>query len=124
MPTDAKDAAIGGAEAGAVGGAFGGAFRAYGAVRGLRPAAGSVRATAHGYQRLLERGWTLAEYNAMKAGGRVLTQVDGAKVYILEVAVGKFNVIVENPQTGKVITSFRHLSKKSLEGLARNYGWH
>lgn len=112
MAEDAKEAAIGGAASGAVGGAMGGALRAYGAVRGLGSAAGSVRATAHGYQRLLERGWTLAEYNAMKAGGRILTQADGAKVYILELAPGKFNVLIENETTGKVITAFRHITKK------------
>ncbi|ASV73590.1 Flagellar hook-length control protein FliK [Thermogutta terrifontis] len=124
VASDAKDAAIGGAKAGAIGGALGGAGRAYGTVRGLRSAAGAVRATAHGYQRLLERSWTLAEYNAVKAGGRMLTQADGATVYILEVAPGKFNVLIENPATGKVISAFKHISKKSLDGLARNYGWH
>src|SRR5579885_531817 len=50
------------------------------------------------------------------------TQADGAEVFVRNVA-GKFDVVIRNPTTGKIITVFKNLSQKSLDKLARNYGW-
>jgi hypothetical protein len=49
-----------------------------------------------------------------------MTQADGATVNILEEG-GKFNVVVSGDRG--VITTFQNLSQKSLDRLARNYGW-
>jgi len=87
---------------------------------------GVVEATEHGAGRLAGRGaeaaWTRAEVEATRAGIRTV-QRDGAEVFIKEVKPGRYNVIVQNEATGKVITTFRQLSMKSMQRLARNYGW-
>jgi len=51
----------------------------------------------------------------------MMTQADGATVRILETAPGRFGVVVEG-QRG-IITTFENISQKSLDRLAKNYGW-
>lgn len=51
------------------------------------------------------------------------TQADGAEVFVRNVG-GKFDVVVQNPTTGKVITVFKNLSQNALNRLSNNYGWH
>ena len=58
---------------------------------------------------------------AVRQGGRVMTQADGATVRILQNEAGRFNVVVEGERG--IITTFENLSQKSLDRLARNYGW-
>jgi hypothetical protein len=50
-----------------------------------------------------------------------MTQADGAKVHILEVEPGRFNVVVWGERG--LITTFERLSQKSLGRLGKNYGW-
>jgi RHS repeat-associated protein len=87
---------------------------------------GVVDATIHGATRLAGRGgadgpWTATEIALTKTGMQT-TQRGGGQVFIKEVAPGRFNVIVET-QTGRVITAMRTISFKSVQRLARNYGW-
>jgi len=87
----------------------------------------SLKATAHGAERIAgaaaTRGGVLSEGGvaAVREGGRVLTQADGATVRILQNASGRFNVVVEGERG--IITTFENLSQKSLDRLGRNYGW-
>jgi hypothetical protein len=87
---------------------------------------GTVRTTAHGAERIAgaaaTRGGVLSleEIAAVREGGRVLTQAGGGTVRILEQG-GRFNVVVEGERG--IITTFRNLSQKSLDRLAKNYGW-
>ena len=86
-----------------------------------------VATTSHGATRIAGAGATrggvlsASGIAAVRAGGRVMTQADGATVSILQNAAGRFNVVVEG-QRG-IITTFENLSQGSLARLARNYGW-
>jgi hypothetical protein len=87
----------------------------------------TLETTAHGAERIAgaaaTRGGILgeAEIQAVRQGGRLMTQADGATVRILENTPGRFNVVVEG-QRG-IITTFQNLSQNSLDRLGRNYGW-
>lgn len=50
-----------------------------------------------------------------------MTQADGAKVHILEVEPGRFDVVVWGERG--LITTFERLSQESLDRLGKNYGW-
>ena len=76
--------------------------------------------TKHGAERLTQRGFTASEIAATR-GGRVLTQADGARVYVAEVAAGKFNIVVEG-ENG-VITVLKTVSSKAVDRLSKKYGW-
>jgi hypothetical protein len=54
--------------------------------------------------------------------GEVLTQTDGATVYLKEVSSGRFNVIVEG-QRG-VVTALKNIPQGAVNRLAQNYGWY
>ena len=90
-------------------------------------AKGTLQTTAHGAERIAgaaaTRGGVLSEAGvaAVRQGGRVMTQADGATVKILQNETGRFNVVVEG-QRG-IITTFENLSQKSLDRLGKNYGW-
>jgi len=87
---------------------------------------GADRMTAHGAERIAGAGATrggvlsLEEIAAVREHGRVMTQAGGGTVRIFEQG-GRFNVVVEGERG--IITTFRNLSQKSLDGLAKNYGW-
>jgi RHS repeat-associated protein len=87
----------------------------------------TLSTTAHGATRiagpLATRGGVLSadQIAAVQASGRVMTQTDGAIVRILQNANGRFNVVIEGERG--LITSFENLSQKSLDKLAKNYGW-
>jgi len=87
----------------------------------------ALQTTAHGAQRVAgaaaTRGGVLSETGiaAVRQGGRVMTQADGATVRILQNEAGRFNVVVEGERG--IITTFENLSQKSLDRLGRNYGW-
>ena len=93
----------------------------------LLAARGGVRTTAHGAERIAgqgaTRGGVLSEagIDAVRQGGRVMTQADGATVRILQNEAGRFNVVVEGERG--IITTFENLSQKSLDRLGKNYGW-
>jgi hypothetical protein len=70
--------------------------------------------------RLAGRAFTQAEV-ALTRTGTQMVQRDGAKVFLKEVAPGKYNVIVEG-QRG-VVTALKNISWKSVTRLAQNYGW-
>ncbi|MBU1109711.1 MAG: hypothetical protein KKB51_23725, partial [Candidatus Riflebacteria bacterium] len=94
----------------------------------LAPKPISIETTAHGASRLAgsaaTRGGVLTEsgVKAVRQAGQKLTQADGAIVRILQNEAGRFNIVIDN-KSGKLITTFANLSQKSLERLARNYGW-
>jgi len=77
--------------------------------------------TKHGAKRMVERGFSDRDYRSTKKDGTVKTQSDGAKVYINEVGPGRFDVLVEGQ--GGPVTVFKGLSQKSVDRLAKNYGW-
>jgi len=81
----------------------------------------SIKATQHGAERLSERGFSILDYEITKSTDTIMTQSDGATVFIKEISPGRFNVIVEG-QNG-VITALKNISQKSLERLSKNYGW-
>jgi len=69
------------------------------------------------------RGGVLSEAGvaAVRQGGRVVTQADGATVRILQNEAGRFNVVVEGERG--IITTFENLSQKAPDRLGENYGW-
>jgi hypothetical protein len=87
----------------------------------------TLQTTVHGAERIAgaaaTRGGVLSEAGvaAVKQGGRVMTQADGATVRILQNEAGKFNVVVEGEKG--IITTFENLSQKSVDRLGKNYGW-
>ena len=119
-------AAIGGAIAGATAGlAAGPEAAAAFLTRGTATAIGAgpaVAATAHGAQRMADRSRLGAEgvRDAVANATRQLVQSDGANVFVRQVN-GRFNVVVQGERG--VITTFKNLSEKSLDRLAKNYGW-
>jgi RHS repeat-associated protein len=76
--------------------------------------------TTHGSGRLGERNFTPEEVAETKTG-RIMTQADGAKVYVKEIRPGRFNVIVEGERG--IITGMKNLDQRAIANLARNYGW-
>jgi RHS repeat-associated protein len=80
-----------------------------------------LEATAHGAEQLAERGFSGSDI-ALTKSGEVLTQSDGATVYVKEIASGRFNVIVEG-QRG-VVTALKNIPQGAVNRLAQNYGWH
>jgi len=101
-------------------GATGGAVAYY---SGATPGSGLTTLglrSGHGAYRLALRGFTEADIGLTKTG-HVLEQADGAKVFIKEIAPGKFNVLVEGKHG--VVSALKNISQKSLERLSRNYGW-
>lgn len=61
--------------------------------------------------------------NATRLAGRSFTQADGATVFLKEVTPGRFNAVVQNQTTGKVITTMSNWSQKSINRIGKNYGW-
>jgi hypothetical protein len=81
-----------------------------------------VRTTEHGAVRLIERGFTPEEISDIKLSpDKIMSQADGASVFIKSISDGKYSVIVEG-ENG-VVTALRNISEKSLNRLANNYGW-
>lgn len=77
--------------------------------------------TAHGNQRLRERGFSNQDILDTKSTNNIKMQSDGAKVYIKEISSGKFNVIVEGERG--IITALKNIGQKALDRLIRNYKW-
>lgn len=87
----------------------------------------ALQTTAHGAQRLAgqaaTRGGVLSaqEARAVMQTGRAMTRADGAAVRIVTNEAGRSSVVVSGERG--VITPFRNLSEKSVERLAKRYGW-
>ena len=82
-----------------------------------------IDTTQHGIQRLVERGFTPKDvHEVMRLTSFRKIQQDSAVVYIKQLK-NKFNVIVLNEKTKKVVTAIKNIDKKSLDDLGRNYGW-
>ena len=78
--------------------------------------------TAHGTERIEERGITEADKARIKTG-TLMTQADGASVYIKGVGRGKFDYMVVNEQ-GQIVTAYKGVTGERLKELAGKYGWH
>lgn len=77
-------------------------------------AAGSVEA----------RGITPDEIEQAKAEGVRFTQRDGALVYLVETELGRYFFVVENVESGVVITvSDRRLPAREIERFKVRYEW-
>lgn len=88
----------------------------------------SVETTTHGAERIAgaaaTRGGVLSAEGVQvtRASGKVLTQSDGATVYLHEVSPGRFNAVVQN-ESGKIITTMENWSKNSINRIGKKYGW-
>lgn len=91
-------------------------------------AADAIQTTAHGAERIAgaaaTRGGVLTAngIRATKTMGKAFSQSDGATVYLHEISSGRFNAVVLNAD-GKVITTMSNWSQKSINRIAKNYGW-
>ncbi len=79
-----------------------------------------VAATTHGSLRLSQAGFT-DDLVAQTKSAIQTTQRDGAIVYIRQVSPGRFDFIVEGERG--VITAHRGWTQKSVDRLAKNFGW-
>ena len=66
---------------------------------------------------------TASPEQVVASATRTYTQADGARVFVQQVG-SRFNVVVRNEVTGKIITNLKTISQRALDNLARNYGWH
>ena len=87
----------------------------------------AIQSTAHGVQRIAgttaTRGGVLSvnEVRVTKSVGKAFTQADGAIVYLHEITPGRFNAVVEGRKG--IITTMGNWSQKSINRIAKNYGW-
>ena len=89
-------------------------------INDARKAATVAKNTLHGAQRLKQAGFT-DDLIQLTKGGRNFKQADGANVFLRESSPGRFDFIVESERG--VVTAHRNWSQKSIERIARNYGW-
>jgi hypothetical protein len=88
----------------------------------------SIETTLHGAERIAgpaaTRGGVLTEpaIALVRQVGIVMQQGDGAIVRILPRGA-RFDVVIENQTTNRVITTFEGISRRALGRLARRYGW-
>ena len=81
-----------------------------------------IKTTDHGAKQLISRGFNPSEISDVRLSpNKVMTQTDGAKVYIKNIGEGKFNVIVES-ENGAV-TALKNIGQNSIDRLSKNYGW-
>jgi hypothetical protein len=92
-----------------------------------RGAGAEIQTTVHGAERIAgasaTRGGvlTIEEIKQTKAMGRELAQADGAKIFLFEVAPGRFNAVVQGEKG--LITTMANWSQKSISRIAQNHGW-
>lgn len=93
-----------------------------GAAAAAEGAAGEIATTAHGAARMADasRLGVEAVKDVMANATRTGVQRGGARVFVQQVE-GRFNVVVQGERG--VITNLKSISQKSLDRLARNYGW-
>jgi hypothetical protein len=91
--------------------------------------AATLRTTVHGAARIAgaaaTRGGILSRFEVAvtRTFGQRMVQADGASVSVLKTAGGRFNVVVRNNETGRVVTTLKGISQKSFDRLARRYGY-
>jgi hypothetical protein len=74
----------------------------------------------HGDERIAQYKMSPEEIAQAKTG-KMMTQADGAKVFVKDIGNGKSNVVVEGSRG--IITVFKNLDARALANLAQNYGW-
>jgi len=90
---------------------------------------GGLKLTAHGAERIAgasaTRGGVLSVegIKTTKSLGQTFTQADGANVFLHEVTPGRFNAVIQNQNTGRIITTMENWSLKSIKKIGKNYGW-
>lgn len=85
----------------------------------------STETTIHGAERMADASRLAARQTVLTrvlATGKYI-QSDGATVFVRE-AGGYYDVVIQNPTTGRIITNLKHLDARALANLARNFGWH
>ncbi len=103
---------------------LGGSLAVQGAVVTARIGSAAVPATIHGAQRMadpsrLDGGGVRA---AISGATHRLVQSDGAQVFI-QAAGERYNVVVRNAETGRIVTNLKTIRFNSLSKLAEIYGW-
>lgn len=61
--------------------------------------------------------------NLVKTPDFLKVQLDGAKVFIKQVGHNKYNLMIFNEETKKVITALRKTTLGDLQKLGSNHGW-
>jgi hypothetical protein len=91
-------------------------------------AGGTISTTAHGAERLAgpmaTRGGVLAadEVALVQRSGICMRANNGTFVRLLPQTNGKFSAVVTNVE-GKIVTTMKDWSAKSIDRIAKNYGW-
>jgi hypothetical protein len=49
--------------------------------------------------------------------------IDGSKAFIKKIGENRYNVIVINQKTKKVVSALRQIDLKAINNLGKNYGW-
>ena len=86
------------------------------------------RTTAHGAQRIAgsaaTRGGVLAvdEITNVEKAGTLFKANNGATVRLMQQPNGRFSAVVRN-SNGQVVTTIKNWSQRSIDRIARNYGW-
>ncbi len=66
---------------------------------------------------------TAEQVLATRAGGAVYQSAEnGTVLHVMEIAAGRFNVVVDNA-AGKLVTTYNNIPYKELVRSACNYGW-
>lgn len=76
--------------------------------------------TAHGAERLAQRGFTPEDVARVRDGQRY-TQRDGATASVRETAERRYDVIVQGERG--IVTALRNIRRSAVDRLARNCGW-
>jgi hypothetical protein len=82
-----------------------------------------VERTRHGDERLREQGFDDGDVARIRETGRTYVQRDGATAYVApsETRAERFDLLIEGRDG--IVTAHRDLRQKSIDRLARNYGW-
>lgn len=65
---------------------------------------------------------SIKEIETTKKNGKIISQSDGATVFLHEINPRRFNAVIQN-SNGKIITTMSNWSQKSINRIAKNYGW-
>jgi len=83
-----------------------------------------IKATKHGIQRLIERGFNSDEVQSlMNFPDIIKIQRDGSQAFIKQIGTNKYNFIVYNKEKETVVTALKNINKQDLINLGKNYGW-
>ncbi len=83
-----------------------------------------IDVTEHGLERLIERDFEMEEILALVTKPDYMKiQNNGTKALIKEISNNKYNIMIVNPETKKVVSALRNIDKQAIENLGKNYGW-